>query len=575
MREDRDAGGVDHLLGVALARRRAGRATPSAVADREQQEQPAERRHAVRVEDPVAGRQQRDAARERGDQRRDRRRAPRADSRRRRPASTSADPGRACPTRDRRRRARRRATPARPASAVRPDHDQHGRRTPAAARRRRPAAPATASIAARRAGDREHARPAPGRCAPAAARRRREHGTRPRRSAVRGAPAVQQLAHRRGRYRRARWIASGSPCLPPSSGPSSRASTRRSSTSRCPAIRDDLGGGLAGQQWISNAYLLTLGVADPRRRLARRPVRRAAGLLASASPASASPRCCARSRPSVEVLVVARALQGVFGALLTPSALAVIIAAFPPAERGAAIGSWTAWTGIAFVVGPLAGGVLVDADLVALDLPRQRPVRARRRCSSSPRRSQERPRAAARPHVDVVGAVLCALGLGGPVYGLTRQPEAGWGAPEVWLPLVAGVALLAAFVRWERRSRDADAPARPVRAPQLRGRQPRDRRHVRRAVASTSSRRRCSCSRSPATRALEAGLATMPITVVMFAAVQADGRAGRPVRPAAVHGRRPAAGRRRPAAVPARRRRRPLRHRGASRRCSSSRSACR
>ena len=56
------------------------------------------------------------------------------------------------------------------------------------------------------------------------------------------------------------------------------------------------------------------------------------------------------------MLVAGRALQGVFGALLTPSALAVIIAAFPPAERGGAIGSWTAWSGIATVIGPLAGG---------------------------------------------------------------------------------------------------------------------------------------------------------------------------------------------------------------------------
>jgi MFS family permease len=62
--------------------------------------------------------------------------------------------------------------------------------------------------------------------------------------------------------------------------------------------------------------------------------------------------------PSVTVLVLGRGLQGVFGALLTPSALAVIIAAFPPAERGGAIGSWTAWSGISFVIGPLTGGWL-------------------------------------------------------------------------------------------------------------------------------------------------------------------------------------------------------------------------
>ena len=67
------------------------------------------------------------------------------------------------------------------------------------------------------------------------------------------------------------------------------------------------------------------------------------------------------SRRRIELLIAGRALQGAFGALLTPSALAVIIAAFPPRERGGAIGSWTAWSAIATVIGPLVGGYLVDA----------------------------------------------------------------------------------------------------------------------------------------------------------------------------------------------------------------------
>jgi MFS family permease len=65
--------------------------------------------------------------------------------------------------------------------------------------------------------------------------------------------------------------------------------------------------------------------------------------------------------PNAEALVVARALQGVAGALLVPASLAVITATFPADERGAAIGSWTAWGGIAVVVGPLGGGALIDA----------------------------------------------------------------------------------------------------------------------------------------------------------------------------------------------------------------------
>jgi EmrB/QacA subfamily drug resistance transporter len=217
-----------------------------------------------------------------------------------------------------------------------------------------------------------------------------------------------------------------------------------------PSIKDDLGGGLAGQQWISNAYLLTLGsliliggsLGDlfGERRIFS---------LGVAGFGVASLLCALA--PSVEVLVVSRALQGVFGALLTPSALAVIIAAFPPAERGAAIGSWTAWTGVAFVVGPLAGGVLVDATswrwIFLLNVPFVIATLV-----VVARAVEARPRAEHRPHVDLIGAGLCALGLGGPVYALTRQPDAGWGSPEVLLPLAAGVALLAAFLAWERRS---------------------------------------------------------------------------------------------------------------------------
>ncbi len=127
-----------------------------------------------------------------------------------------------------------------------------------------------------------------------------------------------------------------------------------------PAIRADLGGGLAGQQWVSNAYLLalsslilvggTLGDVFGERRVFSIGVAGfgVVSLLCSIA-------------PSIEALVVLRALQGAFGALLTPSALAVIIAAFPRNERGAAIGSWTAWAGIATVIGPLAGGYLVDS----------------------------------------------------------------------------------------------------------------------------------------------------------------------------------------------------------------------
>src|ERR671939_1614155 len=121
-----------------------------------------------------------------------------------------------------------------------------------------------------------------------------------------------------------------------------------------PAIEDDLGGGLAGQQWTSNAYLVMLGsLLLIGGSLGDLFGERRVFILGVAGFGAASLLCAVA--PSIGVLVAARALQGVFGALLTPSALAVIVAAFPPAERGAAVGTWTAWSGIAMVVGPMVG----------------------------------------------------------------------------------------------------------------------------------------------------------------------------------------------------------------------------
>jgi len=217
-----------------------------------------------------------------------------------------------------------------------------------------------------------------------------------------------------------------------------------------PAIEDDLGGGLAGQQWTSNAYLLTLSslllVAGSLGDLfgARRMF-----ALGVAGFGVTSIFCAVA--PTVELLVAARALQGVFGALLTPAALAVIVATFPPDERGRAVGAWTAWGGIGTVLGPLIGGQLVDSAswrwIFAINVPivlitlflvlRVVP--------------EGRPRAAD-AKVDVIGATLCALGLGGITYGLIEQPLHGWGSAMVSVPLVAGAALFAAFVVWEARS---------------------------------------------------------------------------------------------------------------------------
>ncbi|MCW2971347.1 MAG: family efflux transporter permease subunit, partial [Solirubrobacterales bacterium] len=123
-------------------------------------------------------------------------------------------------------------------------------------------------------------------------------------------------------------------------------------------IQRSLGGGLAGQQWVSNAYLLTLGsliliggslgdLYGERRIFAMGVI--GFGLASL---------LCAIA-PSIGFLIGARALQGIASALLTPASLAVIVRTFPESERGGAIGSWTAWGTIAGVLGPLLGGELL------------------------------------------------------------------------------------------------------------------------------------------------------------------------------------------------------------------------
>jgi EmrB/QacA subfamily drug resistance transporter len=229
-----------------------------------------------------------------------------------------------------------------------------------------------------------------------------------------------------------------------------------------PTIQRALGGGLVGEQWVANAYLITLGsliliggslgdIFGERRMFS----------LGVAAFGVTSALCAVA--PTIEALIAARALQGVAGALLTPSALAVIVNTFGEQERGPAIGSWTAWLGIATVLGPLVGGellaiaswrwiflinlpfVVACVTLVELVIPAMK------------RRAGDRRR------VDGLGAALCALGLAGPVFALIEQPRLGWSSPAVLVPLLTGAALLVAFVSWEARAPDPMLPLRLFR----------------------------------------------------------------------------------------------------------------
>ena len=225
-----------------------------------------------------------------------------------------------------------------------------------------------------------------------------------------------------------------------------------------PAIEKDLGGGLAGQQWVVNAYLLTLGslilVGGSLGDLygERRIFALGVGSFGVAS------LLCALA-PNIELLVAARALQGLTSALLTPASLAVIAVSFPDdRERGAAIGTWTAWGGIATVIGPLAGGTLVDVAswrwIFAVNIPFV--------CLTlaliwlAVERGEPRPGKGRR--LDFVGAGLTTLGLAAPVFALVEQPKRGWADPVVAGGLAGGAALLTLFVLWERRARDPMLP---------------------------------------------------------------------------------------------------------------------
>jgi EmrB/QacA subfamily drug resistance transporter len=217
-----------------------------------------------------------------------------------------------------------------------------------------------------------------------------------------------------------------------------------------PAIAEDLGGGLAGQQWTSNAYLVTLGsllliggslgdIFGERRVFALGVVGFGVTSLA-----------CALA-PTIETLVLARALQGVAGAALTPAALAVIVANFPPDERGRAVGAWTAWGGIGTVLGPLIGGQLVDSAswrwIFAINVPIVI-VTLILILRVVPEGRERDPDA----RVDVIGAALCAFGLAGMTFGLIEQPLHGWVDPMVALPIAIGALLFAGFIAWEART---------------------------------------------------------------------------------------------------------------------------
>jgi len=229
-----------------------------------------------------------------------------------------------------------------------------------------------------------------------------------------------------------------------------------------PTIGRDFGARVSGLQWTVNGYALTLAALILLGgSLGDRFGRRRVFVIGVIWFGTASLLC--GIAPNLTALVLARALQGVGGALLTPGSLAMISASFHPDDRARAIGAWSGLGGIAGAIGPLIGGALLDVSwrlvfLINLPLTALVVVLALRQVPES--MDTRAPR-----HLDFSGAAAGAVGLGGLTYALIEAPDRG--AAGIWFPALLGVAALAGFIQIERHSSHPLIPLRIFTARQF------------------------------------------------------------------------------------------------------------
>ena len=221
-----------------------------------------------------------------------------------------------------------------------------------------------------------------------------------------------------------------------------------------PAIREDLGATLQSLEWTINAYTLAFAVTlIPGAALGDRFGRKRLflGGLALFTAASAA----AALAPTTGALVAARAIQGVGGAVVAPLTLTLLAEAFPANRRGAALGIWSGISGTGVALGPIVGGAVVEGIswhwIFWINVPigiALFPIAA-----LLLRESHGESRT-----LDIPGFALAATGLFSLVFGLVRGQAEGWTSTPIVVSLAAGVAILAAFVAWERRAADPMVP---------------------------------------------------------------------------------------------------------------------
>jgi EmrB/QacA subfamily drug resistance transporter len=224
-----------------------------------------------------------------------------------------------------------------------------------------------------------------------------------------------------------------------------------------PSIQRELNATTSDAQWIMESYALLLaalllvgGI------LGDRFGRKRVFMIGVTLFTLASLACSLSS--AIGQLIAARAIQGIGAALLIPGSLALISATFPPSERGAAIGTWSAFSGITAAIGPVIGGFLVEHYSWTWAFRVNVPLGALLllMCVFKVPESMG---SAHRSPIDMLGAALATVGLAGVVFALIEAPSLGWTATAVWISAVVGLCALACFVWVEAHSR---APMLPL-----------------------------------------------------------------------------------------------------------------